>query len=512
VLSLAHPAWLAGLLLLPAVRWLHRGGAPLQRWPVAHLLLWQAPASAQAETAGSRDLDPAWRRRCALLTLLLLALAAPQWQASPRPQVTVWLADSASMALLEPGGVRGEQAVALARQQLAAERPGADLQWRRMSRPWVEGLTAPQSAASQPPPVELLDAGREHWWLGDGSDARLAQWARPASRVLRVGSAQARNAGWRQALARRAPDGRLLLQAELANGGAAVEARSLSLWVDGQALGAPQAHTLAVDAARWLSWTLPAASRRIELRLEPADDLPGDDRLGLELTPLQRLVMDLDPACPAALRRAAITHPGLRLATPGEAAALALRCSSGATVATVATVAAGAAGATGTTGATPRMQLLWHAGPARQRAQTVLGPRSLTQFVPARLGANRALRPAPRDELLLSAAAQPLALRRVDGTIEVAIDPLSLPELPLALEALLKSRTGVGLLDPLVQSEPRSVEVRPGAPPAALEQRAEARGASGAPRSLVLPCVMLAAALLGWELWQLGRRLRRVGR
>ena len=77
------------------------------------------------------------------------------------------------------------------------------------------------------------------------------------------------------------------------------------------------------------------------------------------------------------------------------------------------------------------MQLLWHAGPARQRAQTVLGPRSLTQFVPARLGANRALRPAPRDELLLSAAAQPLALRRVDGTIEVAIDPLSLPELPL---------------------------------------------------------------------------------
>ena len=90
------------------------------------------------------------------------------------------------------------------------------------------------------------------------------------------------------------------------------------------------------------------------------------------------------------------------------------------------------------------MQLLWHAGPARQRAQTVLGPRSLTQFVPARLGANRALRPAPRDELLLSAAAQPLALRRVDGTIEVAIDPLSLPELPLALEALLKSRSRCG--------------------------------------------------------------------
>lgn len=155
------------------------------------------------------------------------------------------------------------------------------------------------------------------------------------------------------------------------------------------------------------------------------------------------------------------------------------------------------------------MQLLWHAGPALQRAQTVLGPRSLTQFVPARLAPNRALRPAPRDELLLSAAAQPLALRRVDGTIEVAIDPLSLPELPLALEALLKSRTGVGLLDPLVQSEPRSVEVRPGPPPAAVEQRVKERGA---PRSLVLPCVMLAAALLGWELWQLGRRLRRVGR
>jgi len=77
--ELWSPVWLAGLALLPLIRWLHRFHDARSRLPVSALFLWRT--SHRIESAGRLPArpDPIWRLRGLFFTTLLLALAGPHW-------------------------------------------------------------------------------------------------------------------------------------------------------------------------------------------------------------------------------------------------------------------------------------------------------------------------------------------------------------------------------------------------------------------------------------------------
>ena len=131
MIAVAHPAWLSGLLLIPAVWWLHRTrghGTPL---PVASLTLWEASRETGQAADRAQVADPAWRRRALLVGLLSIALAAPMLTAERR-RVTVWLDDGLSMMAREANGQPRWQLGIAQVQQAAAGQPGRAFTWRTL--------------------------------------------------------------------------------------------------------------------------------------------------------------------------------------------------------------------------------------------------------------------------------------------------------------------------------------------------------------------------------------------
>ena len=118
LLSFAAPIWLSGLLLLPVIRWLHRGGRAPARVPVSRLDLWQRSAASSPAAGERRPPDPAWRRRALVTALLFVALSEPQLP-EPRTRITLWVDDSLSMLTREASGTRLAEGLARARSLLA---------------------------------------------------------------------------------------------------------------------------------------------------------------------------------------------------------------------------------------------------------------------------------------------------------------------------------------------------------------------------------------------------------
>ena len=135
LLSFLTPLWLAGLVLLPAIRWLHRAGPPRREVAVSRLALWRGAEASRPNPGARRPPDPAWRRRALLAALLLIALAGPRWP-EERVRVTLWVDDSLSMLTREASGTRLAEGLASARSQLA-ELPQADVEVRVLSDPWL---------------------------------------------------------------------------------------------------------------------------------------------------------------------------------------------------------------------------------------------------------------------------------------------------------------------------------------------------------------------------------------
>src|SRR5678809_663308 len=106
-----HPWWLAALALLPVVHWLHRYRAASAAARVAAVFLWRADAAIGARDTRRQPPDPAWRRRAAIVALLVLALAGPRWRAERGAPVVVWLDDSQSLYARDGEGTRMARAL-----------------------------------------------------------------------------------------------------------------------------------------------------------------------------------------------------------------------------------------------------------------------------------------------------------------------------------------------------------------------------------------------------------------
>lgn len=327
MLSFTTPLLLAGLLLVPAIRWLHRGGPQRPRVPVASLVLWRRAAADSAGAGERRPPDPAWRRRALLASLLVVALAGPQLP-DRSGRVTVWVDDSLSMLTREARGSRIEAGLADVRSALAAAGAG-EVEVRTLGDPWrrygtLDDATAADIVAGAgreepaPPPAALLRKDRQHWLLTDGADAAILQWqdGTMPDRSVRVAQVT-RNAGLELGSARRSLEdpGSYELLFKITNGGTATEARQLVVETDAGVVGR-SAWTVDAGESALVRATI-AASASVRASLQPADALAADDSISLDLAALRPRRIAADPRCPPGLLAALRAHPAIVVAAPG---------------------------------------------------------------------------------------------------------------------------------------------------------------------------------------------------
>jgi hypothetical protein len=511
VLSFATPAWLLGLLLVPVIRWLHRGGPHRRPVPVASLALWRKAATIGPAAGERRPPDPAWRRRALIAALLSLALAGPHSEVAVE-RVTLWVDDSLSMLTQEDGTTRLARGLDTAAAELAA-RPRTRFEVRTLSRPWESrAVLSPEVVARlgaeagsrepAPPPAGLWAADREHWLITDGTEGRLDE--RNYARVIRAGEVR-RNVGLLRLAARRSLGHRDRLDVELQarNGGDAADERVVVL-ADAAGELARESLRLAPGLSASLVVSAPLGSR-LTARLEPGDALPADDSLALDVRAFAARPVHLDPACPAALVAAVRAHPALAIASGTDASEFSLECGTAGTVAEGPQLRF-------LRGGTPRGiegPLLWSSsvGASARRLGSFTW-RAADQLAPAGDG----------DLVLLASGATPLVVRRAGGAsplIETSLDvergeAEDLAATPLLLAFLVDEVLSASLLDDVVASErdANAVMVVPRAmasKTAATVPTTAARETRGWSRPLLLAALI---ALL-WELASLSGRVRR---
>lgn len=513
MIGFAQPAWLAGLLLAPLIWYLHRSGPVLRRVPVPSLELWRE-AAASAATAGQRKrADPVWWRRAAIAVLLSLALAGPQWS-EPAPPVTVWIDDSLSMLTAEPGGTRLEQGLALAQAALR-EAAVRDVEVRRLSEPATArgGFDAGPADARQAaagareprlPPRQALDPSRAHWLVTDGADARVNAWAAeaPIARRLQVGRA-ADNAGITRIIARRQldDDDALAVQVRVLNGGSARATRTLQLLSGGRPFDAREID-LEAGAAGTFDFVTNATGAPITARLSPGDALAADDALSVDPSALAPLVVQVDARCSAPARRAVQAHPALQIAD-GDATQLEIDCGTASGPTDVARIVLAA----GVTADLDAATLLWSG-----RAQSL--QRRLAHGLPTRVRGSLAA-PTDRDVVLLASGVTPLLIlrdgspRRIESALDIEAPGFARgPGLPLLLAALADIALDRALLGQAVGTD-RGDDASRVMP---LEMAPLPSVTAPAPEATPVdlrPLLLLALALLAWDLWALARRLVR---
>ncbi len=512
MLSLATPLWLCGLVLLPLIRWLHRGGRHRRAVPVARLQLWHG-AEVRSPAAGERrPPDPAWRRRALFAALLFVALAGPQWP-QRQPPITLWVDDSLSMLTREVGGNRLSLALARAR-TLLADTPHAEVELRALGDPWLRlgaftdaavlGLTG-SAGRREPaaPPAALLRRDSLHWLLTDGADVSLFDWpgGRRPDRVIQVGGVT-RNVGLERLSARRNPQDpqRLDLLLKISNGGSVAETREL-LFMTAAGEVARSTQRLEAGASVLVRATIPATAQ-VRATLQPGDALVEDDSITLDLSPLRRRRVAADAGCDAALRAAVSAHPALVLVAGMDADIDAvLSCSP-----------------TASAGPLPGIRVVAEHTPvpvrgALQWASTLPeSHRSRLDAESLQLAARLASTPA--DSVLLAIGGQALVVRRA-GTpvrIETAIDfsasaHAAGPEVPLLVNLMFESLFDGPLLDTIALTERGPAAVRV-APQPGLGVGAPSPAATAAPGVLdgTSALLLLALGVLLWEIAALGRQ------
>jgi len=509
LLSFAAPLWLLGLLALPAIRRLHRGGRHRRALPVAYLGLWQGVAARTSAAAERQPPDPAWRRRALFAALISLALATPQWPAA-RSRATLWVDAAPSMFVREAGGTRLALALAQARSEIAA-RGVEEVEYRLLGDPW-HALDAAALAAlpaalrdpgrwSQPPPAALLRREREQWLLTDGVHATARTWPegnRPDV-VIQVASVL-RNVGIDRLAARRNADDaqRMDVLVRLVNGGNRAETRELIVEADGRE-AARTSRTLDAEASVSLVLTLPAA-KRLRASLQPHDALPEDDALALDLAPLARRRVAVDPSCAPALRAAVATHPGLTESSADAAEAM-LECSGSAAAAARPTLRVLGAGAMNSQGASAL-----RSGVAQWSAALASSERPAVDTMRLRLAGR--LDAQPGDDVLLALGERPAVVRRAGpvARLDCALDFAegsggASPDTPLLVDWLFARLLGAQLLDAIAvagNGVGASRVVPSAAAPAASAAMAAAPAV--AVRALSRPLLLAALAVLLWEI------------
>jgi hypothetical protein len=514
LLSFAAPLWLSGLLLLPVIRWLHRGGAHRRAVAVSRLDLWPRSAASRPAAGERRPPDPAWRRRALFAALLFVALSEPQIT-EQRTRVTLWVDDSLSMRTREANGTRLGEALAQARSLLAGQ-PGADVELRTLGDPWrnlgalTEASIATIAAGAgakkpAPPPAALLRGDRQHWLITDGAHPTLLDWpgGGQPDRVIQV-AAVTRNVGLERLSARRSSSdpGRYDLLLKATNGGTDVETREIAFDTDA---GEVDRSTLHIEpgASVFVNAVIPA-SASVRASLHPADALAEDDDIVLDLHPLRRRRVATDPNCPAALVAAVRAHPALTVADANDRDAdAALVC-----------------GTPARRGAPTLLAL------ANRLPERLDGPLQWSPAVPEsrrlrldaeQLRAAARLLAEPGDEVLLAAGDEPLIIRRsgpvrvLETSLDFASTRSARAETPLLVNLMFEQLLAGPLLD-----EVATVDRGAASAIVAPSRRAEAPAASSSPkqsrarRDLTRALLVGALLVLLWEAIALGFQWHRL--
>ena len=514
-MNFATPAWLFGLLLVPVIWYLHRTGPILRRHPVASLDLWRDARLEAMQAGRRRRADPAWIRRAIIAASLSLALAGPTL---PRggERVTLWVDDSLSMQFRQSGQTRLERGLDLAATALRAAGV-RDVETRVLSNPWragaglgpsERGTIASQAGRNEPRPPDpaQLDRSRSHWLLTDGADAGVNAWraAAPVTRVIQVAN-NSGNVGIARLSARPQPADAtaLAIQVQLANAGNRAESRRVVVTTDAGVVGEREA-SIEPGSTATIQFDARAPVRSVEARLSPTDALAEDDTVSVDTSSLAPVVTVVDPACPAAVLRAIRAHPALRAATASDAR-LVVDCG----------------GATSTNPTLPRIRIASGApaaidGSTLRWAPGLAGRWSRAAIEPSLRSRGRLEAAGPADSVLLEAGTEPLIVLRhgPPRVVETALD-LSAAEtanedsLPLLVGVLVDVAMDEDLLSRSVAGG-RGVVASKVGPLESLQARPDiAPSARSRDSTLLLPLLLLAMAMLMWDVGALGRRLAR---
>jgi hypothetical protein len=515
VLSFAAPFWLAGLLLIPIIRQFHRSGPNVRSFPVSSLMLWQRESSVTPAAGKDRPPDPVWRRRALLTALLFIALAGPQL-AERRTRITLWVDDSISMLTRETGGTRLEEGIAQVRSALA-DVAAAEIDVRSLTEPWQsmgalnDGTLAKLTALAghkEPgaPPASLLLPGRLHWLLTDGADPAVFDWpvGRHPDRTFTSGSVT-RNVGLERLSARRnlTDPEKYDLLVKVMNGGTAAEVRDVLVATDAGEISR-SSERLDAGAFALLNVTIPA-SNQVRVRLEPADALAADDEIVLDLEPLRKRRVALDPSCPPALSTALEAHPALvHVAWQSSGVDALITCAAATTAANVPKLHV----STARMAVVASRPLRWSSAVAESRRISV---------EPEALQSSTRLDVRPDDTVLLASGDDALIVRRAGAStlIETALDFTSTrfvrrPEFPLIVQFLTDELFGADLLNRIasVDRGPAAVKVAPVIHTAPSSDHRASRDTQV--REMARPFLMLAVLVLLWEMTGLARKLRRI--
>ena len=514
-MNFATPAWLFGLLLVPVIWYLHRTGPILRRHPVASLDLWRDARLEAMQAGRRRRADPAWIRRAIIAASLSLALAGPTL---PRggERVTLWVDDSLSMQTRQSGRTRLERGLDLAATALRAAGV-RDVETRVLSSPMRvgaglgpsdRGTITSQAGRREPrlPDPAQIDRSRSHWLLTDGADAGVNAWlaAAPVTRVFQV-TDNSRNVGIARLSARPQPADAtaLAIQVQLTNAGDRAESRRVVVTTDAGVIGARDV-SIEPGSTATIPFDARAPVRSVEARASPTDALAEDDTVAVDTSSLAPVATVVDPTCPAAVLRAIRAHPALRASGDSDAR-LVVDCG-GATSASPALPRVRVA--SGAPEAIDGSTLRWAPGFADRLPRV-----SIAQSLSSR---GRLEAAGPADSVLLEAGTEPLIVLRA-GTpriVETALD-LSAPEianedsLPLLVGLLVDVAMDEDLLSRSVAGG-RGVLASKVGPLESLQARPDiAPSARSRDSTLLLPLLLLAMAMLMWDVGALGRRLMR---
>jgi hypothetical protein len=515
LLTFVTPVWLFGVVLLPMIRWLHRGGRQRRVVPVSRLELWRRAAASSPAAGERRPPDPAWRRRALLTALLVMALAEPQLP-DQHTDITLWIDDSLSMLTREEHGTRLAEGLAQVR-SLLAEVPHANVEVRTLGDPWhslgafTEATIATIVAGAgrkkpTPPPGALLRRDSLHWLLTDGTHSALFEWPgdSPPDRIVRVGGVT-RNVGLERLSARRNPNDpeRYDVLLRVANGGTSPETRVVVFATDA---GVVARSNLDLDPGGFtLVHTLIPASANVRATLQPGDALAEDDEIVLDLDPLHKRRVATDAKCPTALRVAVAAHPALVLAKEDATdVAAVLDCGTRSAASDVASIRVLA----NRTPARLHGSVQWSSSVPESRR---IGLDTGRLQVAARLEAR------PGDAVLLSVGDEPLIVSRAGGSklLETSLDfdsaeTLRGPEIPLLVNLMFEHLLNSHLLDEIAIVD-RGADSTKVAPSEAAIASAVARVpiASRSLRDWAQPLLVAALLVLLWELVALARQWHR---
>jgi hypothetical protein len=450
-----------------------------------------------------------------LSALLFIALAGPQL-AERRTRITLWVDDSMSMLTRETNGTRLDEGIAQVRLALA-DAAAADIEVRSLSDPWQSmdavndaTLTRLMAAAGHDepaaPPASLLRDDRMHWLLTDGADPAVFEWpdGRRADRIFTSGRVT-RNVGLERLSARRnlTDPEKYDLLVKVTNGGTAAEVRDVLVATDA---GEISRSTERLDAGAFalLNVTVPA-SRRLRVSLQPADALAADDEIVLDLEPLRKRRVALDPSCPPALFTTIVAHAALMpVAWQSSGVDALIICGASPITANVPQLHVSG----GRIAAVPSPSLRWSSTVPESRRISV---------EPEALQRSATLDVRPGDTVLLASGDDALIVRRAGAPtrIETALDFNSArlvhrPELPLIVQFLTDELFGADLLNRIasVDRGPAAAKVAPLTRTGSSPHR-RVTGDTRT-REMARPLLMLAALVLLWELIGLGRRLYRM--